>query len=240
VTQRGQQQIQHAGVFYAEDHSAIRWPYYFHSLLWPLVLVVTVAAAAVTGNPNWAWPIAVGIAGTLLGTGFTSKMWPVGIRVGGDGIRIGGVRGRPRPRKSPPWADYQRRQVLFCPWDAVRRAAVITDKPALRDARSLSRQGVIRLGVLSAPFTRAALLIEVDPDRVVLPEFREQDIDRPFWRPAHMAPVEVSAVWYVPTRHPDALRAALAQQAPSFGDRSDPRLPSHLRLLLEHGDVSRA
>lgn len=239
MTQRGRQ-VQDAGVFYTEDHSAVRWPYYFHSVFWPIVLVVTVVAAAVTGNPDWALPIAIGIAGTLLGIGFTSKVWPVGIRVGGDGIRIGAVRGGPRPRKNPPWADYQRRQVLFCPWDAVRRTAVITDKPALRDARSLSRQSVIRLGVLSAPFTRAALLIEVDPDRVVLPEFREPDTDRPFWRPAHTTPVEVSPVWFVPTRHPGALRTALAQQAPSSGDRSDPRLPSHLRLLLERGDVSRA
>jgi hypothetical protein len=156
VTQHGQQQTQHTGVFYAEDHTAIRWPYYLHSVLWPLVLVVTIAAAAVTGNPDWALPIAAGIAGTLLGTGFTVKMWPVGIRAGGDGIRIGAVRGRARARNSPPWADYQRRQVLFCPWDAVRRAAVITGKPALRDARSLSRQGVIRLGVLPAPFMRGA------------------------------------------------------------------------------------
>jgi hypothetical protein len=240
VTRHEQQPVEAVGFLYAEDHSAIRWPYYLHDVLWPLVLGVTVAAAAVTGNPDWAWPMTAGIVGTSLGIASSVRMWPVGIRIGADGIRIGAVRSRPRPRQQPPWADYQRRQVLFCPWEAVRRAAVITDRRALRDARSLSSRDVIRLGVLSGPFTRAALLIEVDPDRVGLPRFREPDIDRPFWRPAHMAPVEVSPVWLVPTRHPAALRAALAQQVPSFGDRSDPRLPSHLRVLLERSDVSQA
>jgi hypothetical protein len=239
VTQYDPRQVAGSGVSYAEDHSAVRPPYFVQAACWLVVLVVGIIATAV--NPGLAIIFAVGLIGSVVMITLIVKARPVGIRVGGDGIRIGGVRrAAGRAGSALPWADHQRKQVLFAPWESVRRVAVITDKSALRDARSLSRQGVIRLGVLSAPFTRAALLIEVDPDRVVLPEFREPDTDRSFWRPAHMALVEVSPVWYVPTRHPGALRAALAQQAPSFGDRSDSRLPSHLRLLLERGDVSRA
>ena len=239
MTQYDPRQVAGPGVSYAEDHSAIRPPYFVQAACWLVVLVVGIIATAI--NPSLAIIFAVGLIGSVVMIALIVKARPVGIRVGGDGIRIGGVhRAAGRAGSALPWADHQRKQVLFAPWDAVRRVAVITDKPALRDARSLSRQGVIRLGVLPAPFTRAALLIEVDPDRVVLPEFREPDTDRPFWRPAHMAPVEVSPVWYVPTRHPGALHTALARQAPSSGNRSDPGLPSHLRLLLERGDVSRA
>lgn len=237
MTQYERQQVQQAGVFYAEDRSAIRWPYYFHMIFWPVVLAATVAAAAVTGDPDWSVPITAGAFGTIFGVGFAAKNWPVGIRIGGDGIRIGGVRLRPRPRKNLPWADWQRRHVFFCPWEGVRRATVITDKPALRDTRRLSNRDIIRLGALTAPFTRAALLIEVDPDRVIIPEFREPDTERQFWRYSHLTPVESSPVWYVPTRRPDVLRAVLAQHAAYFSSHSDPRLPSHLRLLLERGDV---
>lgn len=231
---------QHTGVFYAEDHSAIPWQYAAHIIGWLPVLVIGIAMSAI--NPSMSFVMVAGMIGVLLPAAFAVKMWPVGIRVGGDGIRIGGVRLRPKPRKNPPWAFYQHRQVLFCPWDAVRRIAVVTDKSGLRDARSLrGRQGeLIRIGVLTGPFTRAALLIETDPERVVTPEFREPQTERPLWTPPHMESVELSPVWYVPTRRPGALRAALSQHAGSFGNQSDPRLPAHLRLLLERADVTRS
>jgi hypothetical protein len=237
VTQYGQQRIQQAGVFYAEDRSAIRWPCYFHLVIWPLLLISLIAAEATFGNADWSFLMAVATCGTLLATTFALKNWPVGIRIGGDGIRIGAVRRQPKPGKQP-WADYQRWQTLFVPWNAVRRAAVITDKSGLRDARLLSKRNITKVGVLTAPFTRAALLIEVDPDRVVVPEFHEPHERRPMWTLGHMTPFELSPVWYVPTRHPAELRSVLAQHAAFFGGSTSPRLPSYLGLLLERGDVT--
>lgn len=235
MTRYEPQQTRQVSVFYAEEHSAIRWPYYFYMVFWGTVLAATIAEAAITRDPNWSFSITAGIVGTLLAVGFTIQNWPVGIMAGSDGIRIGAVRRAPKPRGKQPWADYQRWQPLFAPWDAVRRVAVITDAPSLRDARSLrSKQDIIiRVGVLTAPLTKAVLLIEVDPDKVVVPDFHEPHTERQHWRYSHLTPFEVSPVWYVPTRHPEALRAALARHAVAIPGTSSPRLPAYLRLLFE-------
>lgn len=137
MTPYEQQQARQTGVLYAEDHSAIRWPYYFHLAVWTIVLAAGIAAAALTGDPNWSWLITLGIAGLVFIITFLWKNWPVGIRVGDDGIRIGAVRRRPDPPGRQPWSDYQRWHQLHAPWDAVRRVAVITDRQGLRDARML-------------------------------------------------------------------------------------------------------
>jgi hypothetical protein len=201
------------------------------------LLVALIAAQATFGNAGWSLLMAVATCGTLLAATFALKNWPVGIRAGGDGIRIGAVRRQPKPGKQP-WADYQRWQPLFVPWNAVRRAAVITDKSGLRDARLLSNRKITKVGVLTAPFTRAVLLIEVDPDRVVVPEFHEPHERLPMWTLGHMTPFELSPVWYVPTRRPAELRSALAQHAAFFSGSTGPQLPSYLGLLLERGDVT--
>jgi hypothetical protein len=227
---------QQAVILYSENHSAIRWPYYFHLVLWVLVVAASVVATIINGNPNWAWPVTIGLSGTILGTVITVMMWPTGIRVSVDGIRIGGVSRARRPSRGLPWGDGQRKQVFFCPWDGVRRAAVVTDRARLRDAADLRRGPGVKLGVLWAPFARAALLIEIDPRAVVVPEFRPPDSERPFFRPAHLVGNALSPVWYVPTRHPEALRAVLAQHVGP--GHSDPRLPSFLRTLLEQSEVS--
>lgn len=238
MTQDQQQRTRQTGVFYAEDRSAIRWPYYLNLVAWPLLLAVGIACTSVIGTALWAWLMAIATFGTVLSVAFALQSWPAGIRVGGDGIRIGAVRRKPNPPGKQSWSDYQRWQELFAPWDAVRRMAVVTDKPGLRDARMLGKRDVNRIGVLTAPFTRAVLLIELDPGRVSVPDFREPDEKLPMVRPGHRTPFEESPVWYVPTRHPDELRAALAQHAGSFDGQSDPRLSAHLRLLFERAEVT--
>lgn len=228
-----QQQASRTGVFYTEDRSAIRWPYYANLIFWPLLLIVGIAATSTTGAGAWSWLMAIATCGTVLSIGFALRNWPVGIRIGADGISIGAVRRKANRPGKQPWSDYQRWQEMTAPWDAVRQAAVITGKTGLRDARLLGKRDLNRIGVLTAPFARAALLIEVDPSRVTIPDFRERDEQLPVWRLGHMTPFENSPVWYVPTRHPGALRAALAQHAGSFGGTPDPFLPAHLRLLFE-------
>lgn len=240
MTRQEPQQALLTGEIYAEDRSAIRWPYAVHLVLWALILAIGFVGMAVAANPGWGLPVAVGTIGLFTIIALTVMAWPVGIRIDDDGIRIGGVRRTRRPGRRLPWAGQQRREILLASWSAISAAAVITDKAGIREAGDLRKGDVVRLGVLWAPFARAALVIEIDPARVALPRFREQDITRPFWRPARLAPVRLSPVWYVPTRHPGALRAALAQHAGSFGGRPDPRLPAYLRLLFERAGVVRS
>lgn len=227
-----------ADASYSEDRSAIRWPSYFWISFWGVLLAAFIVAGIVTGSPNLAVLMALAFVGVLLTVGFTIKNWPVGIRINRDGIRIGAVRRRPLPSGKRPWSDYQRWHELAVPWDAVRRAAVITDKPGLRDARRLNKRDITEIGVLTAPFTRAVLLIEIDPGRVVIPDFREPDTERQLWRYSHTTPFELSAVWCVSTRHPGRLRAVLAQHAAAFGDSTSSDVPAYVRLLLERGDVT--
>lgn len=231
--------------WYTEKGSALRWPIYAHLVLWTFVLVIGVLLVLV--NPSMSIVPAVGIMGlivtvALLGIGFRT-----GIRVGEDGIRIGAVNHvRRRPRRNLPWADAQRKEVFTCPWSAVRRAAVVTDKATLKAAGKLrlppvTRGGrrVLPLGVLWAPFTKAALLIEVDPRQAVFPEFREPDLKRPLFRPYHSALARPSAIWYVPTRRPAELRAILARHvAPASASASAGSALNTHSYLFEKEDVT--
>lgn len=239
MTQYQPRQAEQAGVFYTEDHSAIRWPYYLNLVFWPLLLVVGIVSMTVLGAWEWAWIMAIATFGTTIAVGFALQNWPVGIKVGTDGIRVGATGRKAGSPGKQPWSDYQRWQELFAPWDAVHRVAVITDKPGLRDARLLGKREINRIGVLTAPLARAVLLVEIDPARVTVPNFREPDEKLPMIRLGHMTPFESSPVWYVPTRRPDALRAVLAQHAASFGGQPDPSLPAYLRLLFERAGVTR-
>lgn len=238
MTQHSRRQIPEAGVAYAENRSAVRWPHFAHIAIWLVVLIAGIALLTV--NPGLGIVCVVGLLGTLAAISLAVTNWPVGIVVDRDGIRIGGIRPAARVTRGLAWAEQQRKQVLFAPWDAVRHCVVITDKSILHDAGDMRNAGarVVEVGVLWAPFAKAGLLIEVDPDRVVLPRFREPDTHRPFWRSAHLRVAEVSPVWYVPTRRPEDLRAALAQHAGSLGGPPDPRLPAYLRLLLERAGAS--
>lgn len=241
MTQYERQQARQTGVFYAEDHSSISWPYYLHLAVWGIVLVAGIVGQAMTGDAALTCvPMGLGFFGFFITLIFMYQNWPVGIRAGGDGIHIGAVRRRPSPPGRQPWSDYQRWQELFAPWDAVRRVAVITDKSGMRDARTLGKRDVNRIGVLTAPFARAALLIEIDPGRASVPDFHEPHEKLPFFRLGHLTPFEDSPVWYVPTRRPEELRAALAQHTGSLGGQSDCYLPSYLRLLFERAEVPRS
>lgn len=63
---------------------------------------------------------------------------------------------------------------------------MITDKPSLYDARLLGKRYINRIGVLTAPFVRAMLLIEIDPGRAAVPDFHEPHEKVPFWRLGHL------------------------------------------------------
>ena len=73
-----------------------------------------------------------------------------------------------------------------------------------------------KLGVLTAPFMRAALVVELDGGWARFPTTRRavffpNEIGRPFR--TFLAPEE-SLTWVIPTRRPERLRAALETLAP--------------------------
>lgn len=115
MTPYEQQQARQTGVLYAEDHSAIRWPYYFHLVVWTIALAAGIAAAALGGNPNWSLLMSLGIIGLTLAVAFLWQNWPGGIRIDDDGIRIGAVRRRPDPPGRQSWSDYQRWHQMYAP-----------------------------------------------------------------------------------------------------------------------------
>lgn len=74
------------------------------------------------------------------------------------------------------------------------------------------------IGVLASPFMRAALVIEVNPSAVTAGEIRPARYYSDFkdGHFSHLIHPQLSPAWVVPTRHPEALSAAL-QRVP--GDR---------------------
>lgn len=209
-------EAQRTGIWYAEDRCAVRWPLSAQLVFWSVVFVAGNVLVWGTWDPNWSLVLAIGFAGVAFSVILLAGNWPTGIRIGADGIRIGGVRRtHVRPARLPH-AGSQRKQVFFCPWDAVRRVEVITDRARLPGRRDASLGGVLQLGVFWAPFSRAVLEMHVDPRGVGIPEFRPPDEGRSWFKVSDVTQYELSAVWSVPTRRPDALRAVLSEHAVSI------------------------
>jgi hypothetical protein len=210
MTQQGQ--AQQAAVLYAEGHSAIRWLYFFHIALWTFLLAIGIAVMVWSGNPSMSILLPFGVIGVPSSVALTIIIWPIGIQVRSDGIQVGGIHRTQRPDRRLPSPGAQRKRLFFCPWPAIRSAEIVTDRAYIRKTNKDFREpGSVALGMFRAPFTRSALFLEVDINAVTIPEFRPPDIERPFFRPANFAVPFTSPVWLIPTRHPEALRAALAQ-----------------------------
>lgn len=228
-------QGQKTAILYSERGCALRWPLFFHLVLWACVLVIGVPL--ITINPSMSFVPAIGTLGVLVTVVIIAANFRTGIEISADGIRIGAVNHtRKQPRRSLPWGDAQRKEVFFCPWNAVQRAAVVTDRTALKSAGRLRNPGV-KLGVLWAPFAKAALVIEIDPRSAVFPEFREPDQKRPIFRPYHPGPFTPSSIWYAPTKRPDDLRRVLAQHVAPPGP--DTGLSTH-PYLFDQADVTQS
>jgi hypothetical protein len=155
--------------------------------------------------------------------GLVSRSWPTGIRIDESGITIGAIRSRNAATRTPTvWR--QAWGIYTCPWEAVRTTRVITDPATLRQlAKSpdyytlTNRWGgksdmtYCNIGVLSAPFMRAALVSEIDPSQVtgtnVMTGIAYEGYKR--GRRDRQVPPRMSATWIVPTRNPLALKEAL-------------------------------
>ena len=213
---------------YAEDRCALRWPVLFNGIFWPVLILLCILPLATTRDPNLVilfFPPLLGF-GLTMGPTLLVFNWPTGIRVDANGIRIGGIRRADRhyarghqhaeSRKLPPVTS-QRGQVFFCPWSGIQRIEVVTERAELRKLTKVGRDIGIRatkvagLGRLWAPYMKAALVINVDVNAATIPQFRPPDTKRPWFRMPYMTQYYPSPVWFAPTRHPEALRAALTQ-----------------------------
>jgi hypothetical protein len=223
-------------LLYAEDHSglarrivvqAVLAPVIFVALFVPLGLASSSAVAAVL-----VLPTVVAAIWTMVSVLSLIYNWLIGIRIDSAGIRIGGLRawekrqlsGRWPPRK-PFHVGAQGRAVFTCPWEGVRELYLIGSqagfKPLLQQKRAFrKRTSQLRtaLGFLGA--VNAGLVIVTDPS------LTHSDPGAFRANRSQIGPIKgiISPTWLVPTRHPEALRAALAKApgAPAVGEHLPP------------------
>ena len=110
----------------------------------------------------------------LIWTTLVYRNWPTGIRFDASAISIGAI-GSARAARRTPTVNHQSRGLFTCPWPAVESVRIVTDRAELRRMKNSpsfytftnrwgGKAGMshCNIGVLAAPFMRAALVIDVD------------------------------------------------------------------------------
>jgi hypothetical protein len=210
--------------YYAEDRAAVNGPLVFNGVFWLPLFAATSLGIAATGSILLLIPSLVALCGFMLTLGTFGLVWcwPIDIRIDDEGIRIGGLRraarrARKGQPKFPPMPNRQRGEVFSCPWDAVLRVEVVTDRSELKKLRKaapdigLKRLDTVALGRLWSLHMHAALVVNLDPDHAVYPRFMEKNEQIRKKLGVFTCKLDSfhSPVWIAPTRHPDQLRAAL-------------------------------
>lgn len=227
---------------YREDHCGARWPVPFNAVLgWFLMIGFGIAM----NIPHLSGLGIIAAAGALLGLLMTAALefgMSIGIRIDREKIQIGGMTRRDRrlrngkwPPRKPLRATEHNKAVFTCPWEGVRSLYLLTDKEEIRhirrDLKKFQRATPaprIPLGALyQAWFVKAELVITHNAiDAVSDPaEFRTA------WAQyGRIKPVQ-SPTWMIPTRNPEALRAALEQipGAPPVQDTLPPQATFQFR-----------
>lgn len=211
-------------VLYGEDRCGLSWPLVASAVIgW----VAMVAGGVAMNLPHLAGLVVIAVAGAIWGLVMTASVLyglPLGIRVGREAISIGGISGRERSREQGKWpprkplaVGQQNKAVFTCPWDGVRSLYLVTSVREVRRVRRDFRRFIVKSDNKLMPlgayrqalyFAKGALIITNDPRFVSSdpPEFRTS-------RGQYGARIHAteSPTWMVPTRNPEALRAALAQ-----------------------------
>lgn len=214
---------------YEEDHSALNLPFLSSALVAPLALEAIFLVLAVALSPLWviAMVLLPFMMPFLMLTSLLYRNWPTGIRLDESGITFGAIRSRrAKAGERHPTVNHQTRGIFRCPWTSVVTARVETDPAEIRRLKKspdfytlTNRWGPPRgmrycsTGVLSSPFMRAALIIEIGSG-TTYPPLRNAKFFNNFLRRGYFSRwlhPELSATWVVPTRRPAALAAALAR-----------------------------
>ena len=211
-------------VYFAEDHGALRWPLLLAGLAAPVIALACAVAAIVLQNVPLLVVCLLAVAVWMVRGQLLPYVWPVGIRLDDEGLRIGAVRwadkhpGRTHPRPTVPrqWS-----QEFRCPWPAVQRIGVVTDRQAVKTMIRCSHHGrrSTPLGNLATPFMRAALVIWVDNEQAVTPAIQPA---RGLLAANWSSPGFSQPLWVAPTRHPRQLQAALKDIPLSAKTIADP------------------
>jgi hypothetical protein len=180
---------------YVEDRAALRPVAVLLGVGMPVIVVLAAVFGGVTGQEAFLVPAAA----ALLVWIFTNSMyvfvnWPTGIRIDRDGVRIGNVRHPDANRRHPPAPS-------------LRKLARTSRRATTRGVKARGGAAVgFYLGMLTPPFLRAALVLEIDAEYATFPEFRTHQATT-------IATSQIgtrSSTWVVPTRHPDHLAATVA------------------------------
>jgi hypothetical protein len=210
---------------YQEARSALNWPLLTCGLFAPAAAEIAFLILAVVVNPLWFLAM-LGLPAfgpVLIYTSLLYRNWPTGIRIDRSGITIGAVRS-PRAMQRTPNVSHQSWGIFSCPWSAVEDARVVTGPAAVRRLKTSSRYYTLtnrwgsknamthcNIGVLTSPFMRAALVIDVDPAAVTGTPIRPARFysNGKFGRFSRLLRPEMSSTWIVPTRDPEGLSNAL-------------------------------
>ncbi len=230
---------------YTEAHSALNGPLLGWYLLAPALVEAALLAAGLTARQPWFF-VFTGwlLVPVLIAITLVCRNWPTGIRLDQAAVSIGAV-GSARAAARTPTVNHQSWGRFTCPWPAVSGLRVVTDRDELRRMKNSPRyytftnrwsakrgMGHCNIGVLAAPFMRAALVIDVDPAAAtgtpVRPaRFYDNYLHGYFSR---LTEPRLSPVWVVPTRRPEALRQALglaSAPAEDLADATGPRVARH-------------
>jgi hypothetical protein len=209
---------------YLEAHSALNGRLLTSCLLMPAVIEIACLILGVILDQPWFFVIMGSMfVPVMIASGLLYRNWPTGVLVDESGISIGAVRSA-RAAVRRPTVNHQSWGLCTCPWPAVLGVRIVTDRSELRQMRNLPQYHTLtnrwstkrgmrhcNIGVLASPFMRAALIIEVNPSAVTASEIRPARFytnykDGQF---SHLVQPRPSPAWVVPTRHPEALIAAL-------------------------------
>jgi hypothetical protein len=209
---------------YLEAHSALNGTLVAYAVLAPALLETACLTLGLVFDQPWFF-VTMGwlLAPIMVSCGLLYRNWPTGVLVDESGIRIGAVRSGSAAARRPT-VNHQSWGLYTCPWPAVVGVRVVTDRSELRQIRNspeyhtltnrwTTKRGIryCNIGVLASPFMRAALTIEINPSAITASAVRPARFysnykDGQF---SHLVRPRLSPTWVVPTRHPEALSAAL-------------------------------
>lgn len=200
------------------------------------VLALGIVLSAVFGSITVAvlFALALLLIGFVQVTSLIGRL-PLGIRMDQQGIRIGGVqaaeegRSRVHPRDRPIRGFTRAMHVYSCEWEGVQRIKVLTDPRELRAmARGFGGSGSAEYrgewwsslnmaawapGRFVDVLTGAALVIEVETARASFQATRPPKGGLGGSVAADVYTGE-TMTWVIPTRNPQAIKAALAAARP--------------------------